>query len=167
MPERDYFPADYFETNPLEDLTPLEQYETLQWGNEWQAIYEVNAPEPVVTLGMVAQIKLKCGAKAKWSEEDAPFLAIGSESNNIYIVPRRNDGSPLDIPSTGYDYLDLVTQIDYYSEKGGESAYYFHKHEKPYPSLAVHLKSGVAAILPQISPDGRRSYAVAKEGIVG
>jgi hypothetical protein len=166
MPIRDSFPKEYFDGNPYEGETPEEAYKRLRWGNEPNEVFEIDAPEPMATIGTVAKL-IAQGGSVSYTEAEAPYLAVGLETNRVYIVPRRPDGGPVDIPSGPYTDLGLIQQIDYYSDKGGEEAYYYHEHEAPFPSLCIHEGSGVALIEPDEMEDGSRSYAVGDEGIIG
>lgn len=167
MPERDKFPREYFEGNPYEGESPEGTYQRVRWGNEPQEIFEIDAPEPLATIGDVALLGLEQG-DVKFSEHEAPFLALGTQSNVLYIVPKDSNGEPVDVPCDGdWEYVGTMDQIDYYSDKGGEDAYYYHEHEPPYPSLYVHRASGVCMLVPSECDDGSKSYAVGDEGIIG
>lgn len=163
--------GDAFERNPFEDVDPLEMYGEIQWDKEPQAVWEVDAPEPLVAIGELAGLDWGEDDLELWSEEDAPFLAVGRDSNALWIVPKDEDGAPLErIPrfnprSRAWRCLGEVSQTDYYSDKGNEAGYYYHNHEAPYPQVWEHA-SGVRVLVPADN-DGKRSYAVAKEGIVG
>lgn len=164
MPERDNYPKEYFEGNPYEGETPENAYKRLRWGNEPQETFEIDAPEPLITIGDLAQVFAQ-GGTVQFSEEEAPFLALGTRTNVLYFVPKRN-GMPVNIPPGPYEYMDIVTRIDYYSDKGGDLCYYYHDHEPPYPKLYVH-RSGVCMLCPSECEDGSRSYAVGDEGVIG
>lgn len=164
MPERDKYPREYFEGNPYEAETPWEMYEKLRWGNASQETFEVDAPEAMATLGDVAVLDLG-DCQIRFDEDEAPYLAVGHESNRLYIVPADENG-PVDIPESGFVDLGEVRQIDYYSDKGGEAAYYYHEHEAPYPRLLIH-PCGVMMLEPSEMEDGSRSFAVSDEGIIG
>jgi hypothetical protein len=149
-------------------MTPEETYSKLRWGNSPAESFDIEAPESMVTLGDVAQLITENGT-AKFSEDDAPFLAIGVETNRIYIVPKNGD-LPVNIPEfseTTYQKIGEIEQTDYYSDKGGEEAYYYHEHEAPYPTLYMHEESGVCVLIPAEMDDGSRSYAVGDEGVIG
>ena len=165
MPERDNFPSEYFDGNPYETETPEGTYRRIRWGNEPSEVFSIEAPEPLATLGDVAQICTQSGSTG-YSEDEAPFLALGTVSNRLYMVPKIGK-NPVDIPDGPYEYVGTVIQLDYYSDKGGEEAYYFHEHEPPYPRLYMHLESGVCILEPQQLPGGGRSYAVGDEGVIG
>ena len=166
MPKRSdrTFYSDIFESNPFEDFDPEEMYKSLRWGNNPNEIFDIRAPEPLVTIGDLAQLKLS-DQNLKWDESEAPFLAVGKDSNCLYIIPKDESGYPIQVPKSGYFEVDSVRQTDYYSDKGGEDAYYFHKHENPFPKLLVH-QNGIAVIIPS-EHKKKRSYAVGKDGIVG
>lgn len=161
--EREIY-GDIFNENPFEDFDPEDMYRELRWDNEPQEIYDIDAPEPLATIGDLAQLKLDCD-DLQWDESESPFLAVGRDSNCLYIIPRDEQGNPVDVPKSGYVSIANVLQTDYYSDKGGEDVYYYHKHENPYPKLLVH-RNGVAVIMPR-KHKNRRSYAVGKYGIVG
>lgn len=161
--EREVY-GDIFDQNPFEDFDPEDMYRELRWDNDPQDIFDIDSPEPLATIGDLAQLKLDIG-DVQWEIDESPFLAVGRDTNNLYIIPRDIDGNPLDIPTDGYKDIANVEQTDYYSDKGGEECYYFHKHENPYPRLLVH-ENGVALIMPR-KHKNKRSYAVGKYGIVG
>jgi hypothetical protein len=166
MPIRDKFPSEYFAGNPYEGLSPEEIYQKLQWGNDPKAVFEVDAPEPLVTLGDVAMLVSE-SEQVEFTEDEAPFLALGVESNRLYIVPKDENGEPIDVPEGPYEEVCQLVQTDYYSEKGGDDAYYFHEHEAPYPTLYIHLETGVMLVEPAETGEGVRSYAVSDEGVIG
>lgn len=165
MPERDKFPKEYFDGNPYEDNTPEETYQRIQWGNNPKEIFNIEAPEPLAALGCVAQICTPKG-NVQFSEFEAPFLALGTYTNKLYFVPKIGD-EPVDIPYGPYNHIGIVTQLDYYSDKGGAEAYYYHEHEPPYPHLYQNKESGVCVLIPSKCEDGSRSYAVGDEGVIG
>ncbi len=172
MPEREKFPRHYFDSNPYESNTPEETYERIQWGNTPRETFEVEAPEPLVTLGDVAQIFVIMESSQstrhaiKFSEHEAPFLALGTHSNKLYFVPKIGN-EPVDIPEGPFEHIGIVTQLDYYSDKGGEPAYYYHEHEPPYPHLYQNRETGVCVLIPSECEDGSKSYAVGDEGVIG
>ena len=166
MPTRDYFPKAYFDGNPYDGVSVEEMYEKLRWGNKPEQVFEIEGPEDMATVGTVAKIVTSSGV-VEYSEEEAPFLAIGRETNRLYIVPFDSEGGPCDIPEGGYTELAEIRQIDYYSDKGGEEAYYYHEHEAPFPTLYLDDVTGVAVIEPAEMDDGSRSYAVGDEGVIG
>lgn len=167
--ERELF-GDAFDRNPFEDFEPLDMYEQLQWDKEPEAVWEIDAPEPLVALGELAALDYG-RSHEKWAERDAPFLAVGRDTNVLYVVPKDAGGGPIHrVPtfnprSTKWRVVGQVRQTDYYSSKGNEPAYYFHEHEAPHPTVWEHT-SGVRVLVPA-NHRGKRSYAVAKEGIVG
>lgn len=160
MPERDYFPKRYFEANPFERASLTEIYERVQWGNEPDHVREIEAPEAMVKLGDMKLMEID-GAILEWDEGEA-VLAIGQESNLLYIIPV----DVKEIPVEGYEPFGEVFQTDYLSTKGGDDGHYYHEHEEPYPYLVKH-DSGVMVLLPSLLEDGSRSYAVGEEGIIG
>lgn len=169
--EREMF-GDAFDRNPFEDFEPLDMYEALQWDKEPEAVWEIDAPEPLVALGELAALEYEHEQRAeKWSEHEAPYLAVGRDTNVLYVVPKDASGGPVHhVPafnphSRQWRRVGQVSQTDYYSSKGNEAAYYFHEHEAPHPTLWEHT-SGCRVLVPA-RHRGKRSYAVAKEGIVG
>lgn len=164
MPERDKFPKKYFDGNPYEGVDPEDAYKRLRWGNEPQESFEIEGPEDMVTIGDVAQVITSRGTVE--FEEGEAYLAVGMETNRVYIVPCEG-GEPVDVPDGPYTELAEIYQIDYTSDKGGEEAYYFHEHEEPYPRLCWNEETGVGMIEPEEMEDGSRSYAVGDEGIIG
>lgn len=164
MPERDHYPREYFEGNPYEGETPEATYKRLRWGNDPQETFTISAPEPLATLGDVAQICARQGSM-KFSEAQAPFLALGTYTNFLYFVPKQN-GRPVNVPRGPYHYVDVIIRLDYYSDKGGEPCYYYHEHEAPFP-LLYSSPRGVCLLVPATCSDGSRSYAVGDEGVIG
>ena len=168
--ERELY-GDAFEGNPFEGADPLDMYGELQWDKDPEAVWEVDAPEPIVAIGDLAGFEWDDDELELDHEDDAPFLAVGRDSNVLYVVPKDNDGAPLEtIPefnprSSAWRRVGRVKQTDYYSNKGNEAAYYYHEHENPHPVVWEH-ESGVRVLVPS-RHKGKRSYAVAKEGIVG
>lgn len=164
--ERDQFDPEIFESNPFAKDSPVKMYKKIRWGNAPTKLFPIDAPEPLVCLGEAAQLVAVGGKVCKWKEGKGPFLAIGAHSNYVYFIPQKN-GAPLKkIPAKGYVPLLKLRQTDYLSDKGGEDAYYYHKHERPYPTLYIHEKTGCMVLEPA-RHKGKRSYAVAIEGIVG
>ena len=166
MPIRDKFPKAYFDGNPYKGESPEDIYRRLRWGNEPRMSFEGNDPESMVSIGEVAQLVFHDVA-VTWDESEAPYLAIGADSNRLYVVPRDADGAPVEIPSGPYERVEELEQIDYYSDKGQDDAYYYHEHEEPFPVLYIHRESGVCYIEPAEMEDGSRSYAIGDEGIIG
>lgn len=165
MPVRDLFPSEYFAGNPLDGATPHEAYKRLQWGNNPRNTYKIEAPEPMAVLGELAQIIFEDGTKEKF-RAGVFFLAVGSRSNGVYFVPRVK-GRPKDFPANFHQRampVGKMKRVDYYSSKGGEDAYYYHDHEKPYPML---VKLGRHGFILPARHRGGRSYAVNDEGIIG
>lgn len=165
--ERHKFPKGIFKGNPLGNMSPEEAYSYLRWGNTPRQSFTVDAPEPLVAMGEVAAIRLDDARENRWPDDgSAPFLAVGCRSNILYIVPRAEGGGPVRVIGRGpYTELGLCRRIDYYSDKGGEDAYYYHDHEPPYPVLFFEPR-GVMILIPQAFKGGR-SFAVAEGGIVG
>jgi hypothetical protein len=148
MPTRKDFPKKYFTDNPLEG-DPVDAYRRIQWGNEPTDILSIDAPEPLVALGNAAQLVL--GDRRLEFEEGEAFIAIGVESNRVYILPK----GTTEVPEDGYESQGEVRQTDYVSGKGGEEAYYFHEHEGPFPDCLLH-PSGVIVLEPIETEDCRR-----------
>lgn len=174
MPERDKYPKKYFSGNPFEGKDAFAMYKELRWGEEWREAFEIDAPEDMAVLGYVSLIVVRTGAtsskpqKVKWKKGKGPYLAIGRKSNGIYIVPREG-GEPVNVPSDGYDHIGTAIRTEYWSDKGGEEALYYHDHEKPFPRIYFHEDSGCFYYKPARVGRGKtaRSYAVGKEGIIG
>lgn len=169
--DRDVY-GEAFDQNPFEDMEPLDMYTSLQWDKEPEAVWDIEAPEPLVAIGELARLDFAGDSLHEaWDEELAPFLAVGRDSNVLYVLPKDVHGAPVDeVPEfdehdPSWTYKGLLKQTDYYSSKGNEDAYYYHEHEDPYPELWEH-ENGVCVLIPQ-RHKGKRSYAVAKEGIVG
>jgi len=166
MPGRDDFDSEIFEGNPFEGLNSKEVYRKLRWGNEPDEIFTVNAPESMATLGTVARID-SGETTFEFDESEAPFLAVGTKSNMLYIVPRDERGNPQSpIPSGPYEEIGEITRLDYYSNKGDEECYFFHEHESPFPILVENPETGIQMVIP-VDNDGSRSYAVDEEGVIG
>ena len=165
--ERGKFPAGIFKGNPLAKMSPAEAYKYLRWGNAPRQSFTIDAPEPLVALGELAAIILLDRREQRWPDDGrSPYLAVGKNTNIIYFVPRAEDGGPARlVPSGPYYELGLCRRVDYYSDKGGEEAYYYHDHEPPYPVLFYEPR-GTMVLLPQAHRGGR-SFAVAEGGIVG
>ena len=166
MPERLKY-AHLFAKNPFAGKNPVEVFSLLHWGNQTQKVTEIDAPEPLVMLGMMAKLCLK-NKELRFSQGEA-FLAVGNQSNELYIIPRVNNQPMRVIPRFStrcVKRVGEVQQTDYFSTKGGaEEHYYFHKHESPFPVLFLH-PSGIG-YLRAVNHNGKPSYAVGKEGIVG
>jgi hypothetical protein len=168
--ERDLY-SHAFDGNPFEEFDAEEMFESLQWGNPVSNIYDIEAPEALATLGDLAKLDSDFGV-FDFDENDAPYLAVGNDSNYLFIIPKgliRKNPNPV-IPifnpsSPEWDEKGLVNETHYYSDKGNDEAYYFHEHQTPLPSLWQH-KSGIAVLIPADNK-GIPSYAVAKEGIIG
>jgi len=159
-----------FDVNPYEGLSLDEMYDSIQWGKNPEHIYPIDAPEPLASLGTLALLKTKSAyGTMKYKEKNAPFLAVGQDTNCLYIVPRNKDGSPQDIPEFDPEIWEAIGEVKathYYSDKGNEEGYYYHDHESPYPVLFVHESTGIGMLVP-VDMDGKPSYAVIKEGIIG
>jgi hypothetical protein len=161
--------AHLFERNPFEGKDPREVFSLLHWGNKAANEFPVDAPEPLVMLGMAALLISPDYVEFRFSKGEA-FLAVGSNSNELYIIPRRGDGPLRTIPPFSKrttQYATDIKQTDYLSMKGGDKEhYYYHKHEKPFPGLWLNDAAGVG-YLRAANNKGKPSYAVGKEGIVG
>lgn len=165
MPVRDKFPSEYFDSNPLEGEGPHGAYRRLQWGNEPNTTYELEAPEHMAVLGQLAKL-VYVGGKKQTFREGEMFVAVGTRTNRVYLVPIVR-GAPVDFARdflARCEPLVRLKRIDYYSEKGGESGYYYHDHERPYPMLYT---DGEHFVLEPAAHRGGRSYAVNDEGIIG
>lgn len=166
MPVRDRFPASYFESNPLEGSNPHEAYKRLQWGNSPRNTFKLEAPEPMAALGELAKL-FYVGGKVQSFREGELYVAIGTRSNCYYLVPMDGSGRPQDFPKNFHSQCEpmaVIRRIDYYSDKGGEAGYYYHDHERPYPTLYGCDDHFVC--VPARHRRGR-SYAVNDEGIIG
>lgn len=169
MPERDTF-SDAFEENPFEDLDPIDMHAELQWGKSLDGVWDIDAPEPLVAIGELAGLDFMSDGVELWTEDTAPFLAVGRDSNMLYVIPRKRGAPACDVPhfdphSSEWICVGPVSQTDYYSNKGSEPAYYYHNHQGPFPVVWEHV-SGCRILMPADN-NGQPSYAVAKEGIVG
>ena len=177
MPRRsereDY--AHAFQENPFAGLDAGEIYSELRWGDTPNEQWEIHAPEPLAGLGELAALHFSGRAprhgNERWDEDEGPFVAVGANSNRVYLIPRDEQGAPIRripefTPNKGWVLCGRLKRTDYYSVKAGEPAYYYHDHEKPYPTLWEHRKSGVRLLVPA-RHNGKRSYGVVKEGIVG
>lgn len=165
MPERLRY-AHLFEGNPFASKGVEETFSLLHWGNKFERLIEIDAPEPLVMLGMMAKLALENGQELRFNSGEA-FLAVGHRSNRLYVVPRKNN-KPVDVPafSRSLNRIGRVVRTDYLSTKGGnQEHYYYHEHEAPFPTLYTH-PTGVGYVRPA-RHKGAPSYAVGKEGIVG
>jgi hypothetical protein len=166
MPERLKY-AHLFERNPFEGKNPTETFSLLHWGNRSKRVIDIDAPEPLVMLGMMAKLCMQ-DRELRFSKGEA-FLAVGQNSNELYIIPRVANAPMKVIPSfspRGVKRVGPVLATHYLSTKGGsEEHYYYHDHESPFPILYLH-KSGIGYIRAS-NHNGKPSYAVGKEGIVG
>lgn len=166
MPERDKFPARYFEGNPLAGETPHGAYKRLQWGNNPKKAWKIEAPEPMAVLGRLAKLFFVGGKSQSFDDWDF-YLAVGTKSNRVYLVPMDDERRPLAFPRGYLGMVEAIVgirQIDYFSEKGNEEGYYYHKHERPFPMLYGAYDHFV---LEPAKHNGGRSYAVNDEGIIG
>ena len=165
--ERDRYFHAFDDIQPFDGLDVYEVFDEIKWGNDPTEAYEINAPEPMAGIGTLAKLRTSNGT-FNYSEKNAPFLCVGTNTNLLYIIPRDIHGGPKNIPNPAkriYKLGPKVYRTDYYSDKGGEHGYYYHKHEKPFPYLLTH-GSGVSILLPS-NYDGMPSYRVIKDGIVG
>lgn len=152
-----------FSGNPFHGKTPSQIYTKLQWGNRPKRIYPIDAPEPLVALGELAAFYTTAGDYEL--DENKYFIAVGATSNTLYFLPINRPITR--VPAfniRNWTKGPLVRETHYYSDKGGDDAYYYHEHEKPFPRLWVNNEMG---ILVPSNNKGQRSYAVIKEGIVG
>lgn len=126
----------------------------------------MEAPEPMAVLGELAKLFFVGGKKQSFLGGEL-YLAVGTKSNKVYLVPMDGSGAPIDFArdfKRKCEAIVRVKRIDYYSQKGGESAYYYHDHEAPYPMLCG---DGEHFVLEPAKHRGGRSYAVNDEGIIG
>lgn len=158
--DRKVFPG-VFGKNPFHGMNPEDIYKEIQWGNSPKEIIDIDAPEALISLGTLA--KLISPKKSVDIDKDSYNLAIGSDSNLLYIFPIGTSFIP-EIDDS-WTIGPSIKETHYYSDKGGEDCYYFHKHEKPFPIMIAH-DNDVHVIVPKRF-NGQRSYAVIKEGIVG
>jgi hypothetical protein len=167
MPERLRY-AHLFEGNPFANKDVQSTFSLLHWGNQFERTTEIDAPEPLVMLGMMAKFySASAGGKEFVFRKGEAFLAVGHKSNVLYVIPRKNN-KPADVPAIRNmsQNLGKIRRTDYWASKGGTTEhYYYHDHEQPYPTLYVH-ESGAGYLRPA-TYKGRPSYAVGKEGIVG
>jgi hypothetical protein len=168
--DRDLY-TDAFNGNPYEGHSVEEMYNSIQWEKSPEALYDIDAPEPLVSIGLVAKLitDTEYGTPT-YKEKEAPFLAVGKDSNLLYILPKDNDGNPPEeIPEFDPELwreLGAVRETHYFSDKGYQNGYYYHEHEEPFPILFMHEPSGIGMLIP-IDIDGKPSYAVIMEGIIG
>ena len=167
MPERERY-SHLFEGNPFGHVDPREAFSLLQWGNQARHSYAIEAPEPLVMLGVTKLLILR--DRHLTFRNGEAFLAVGHKSNTLYIVPRVRNEPIKVIPKFSTRTarrIGQVLQTDYLSSKGQprREHYYYHKHQAPFPSLWAH-PSGVSYIRPA-KHNGKPSYAVGREGIVG
>jgi len=165
MPERQRY-AHLFTGNPFANKDVGETFSLLHWGNQFDRMIEIEAPEPLVMLGMMAKFYLVRGQQLVFKAGEA-FLAVGHKSNQLYVVPRKQN-KPVDVPAFSADMkrIGRILRTDYLSTKrGNQEHYYYHEHEKPLPTLYTH-PTGVGYVRPAKFNNGP-SYAVGKEGIVG
>lgn len=168
MPQRLHF-RHLFRGNPLADTTPEEAFSLLNWGNAAKRAYPIDAPEPLIMLGMAKMLKLE-NLELHFRRGES-FLAVGHKSNELYIIPRVNNAPRTKIAPWSPHLcrnVGQVSQTDYWSTKGKAKVenHYYHEHEKPYPWLWLHDATGVG-YLRAANNGGSPSYAVGKEGIVG
>lgn len=166
MPERLKY-AHLFKGNPFASKNVKQTFSLLHWGNAHEYETEIDAPEPLVMLGVMAKFILEGKSTELVFRKGEAFLAVGHKSNRLYVVPRKGN-SPIDVPpfSRKMQRVGKVAQTDYWANKGGTTEhYYYHEHEQPYPTLYIH-KSGVGYLI-AARYNGGPSYAVGKEGIVG
>lgn len=168
MPEREKY-AHLFERNPFEGKNPTEVFSLLHWGNSHARQWEIDAPEPLVMLGTPKLLISPNSVEFQFADGEA-FLAVGTKTNRLYIIPRVNNLPLRVIPPFSHrtaTFVDKIKQTDYLAVKGGNREdYYYHKHEKPYPGLWLNHAAGVGYLI-AANNNGKPSYAVGKEGIVG
>lgn len=165
--ERMEFLNRFRDGNPFGDDDVRGMYRKLRWGNNPDDAWTIDAPEDMATIGELARFDFADRTKEEYNEDEAPFLAVGLESNLVYIVPKDSEGNPVDVPELdGYVDIGSLKRTDYYSDKGGTPAYYYHKHERPYPNLYENPDTGCRVIVPN-NWRGGPSYVVSEEGIIG
>lgn len=165
--DRELYPH-AFAGNPYDYKTVEEMYDSIQWGKAPDNITEIDGPEDMASIGDIAKVKLE--DRDLDFEEGVSYLAVGQDTNTLYIVPKLENNPIEEIPefdpdNEDWENLGEVSETHYYSDKGNEDGYYYHTHENPLPSLWAH-DSGVGIIVPAEN-DGEPSYAVIKEGIIG
>lgn len=168
--------SEAFTGNPFAGHSNQQVYKALRWGDEPNDEWAITAEEGLASLGELAQLKTAGGRVfEEWGDDDGgPFVAVGQQTNRVYLIPRADDDGPIrKIPPfrprqnpQSWRKIGLIRQIDYYSTKAGEDAYYYHEHQRPLPTLWEHRRTGVCVLVPA-SNRGKKSYGVVKEGIVG
>jgi hypothetical protein len=167
MPERLKY-SHLFKGNPFRGNSPTEAFSLLHWGNTHERTYTIDAPEPLIMLGMMKLLRL-VDRQIQFEKGEA-FLAVGHKTNTLYIIPRVND-APLEVvppfSTKTFTRIGQIQQTDYWSAKGGKADHhYYHKHEPPFPTLWLSRAAGVGYIR-AANNKGQPSYAVGREGIVG
>lgn len=170
MPEREEY-EHAFDGNPFEGLSNREIFTELRWGDAPNEEWKIIAQEPLASLGEAAKLKMANGkVLAEWGEDEGPFLAVGANTNGLYLIPRQDDGGPIErivrFNEKRWNRLGKVRQIDYYSTKDGQDILFYHIHPTPLPVLWQHPKSAVCILMPADNK-GKPSYGVVAEGIVG
>lgn len=161
--ERARFDSQAFELNPFEGKQAVDIYSEINWGNKPKRIHSIKCSESLVKLGTLACIYHD--GRCNPLDDGEYSVAIGIRSNYVYFIPLRCRVIP-SFKNENWFQGPKVTRTDYLSEKGGEETnYYYHKHERPYPYLFVS-DNNCGVLIPS-NNNGRRSYAVVKEGIVG
>lgn len=157
----------FTEGNPYKNKSAKDLYKSLRWGNSPDEFFEIEGPEDMASLGILAKLFFEDGSKLVYTEDEGPFLAVGKDSNLLYVVHKNNNDEPINIPDDGYEIIGKVKQTDYHSNKNNEEAYYYHKHEKPYPLCYAHESEGILILKPSRLKNGFPSYVVREEGIIG
>ncbi len=152
--------------NPFEDTDVAGMYKKLRWGNNPDEAWTIDAPEDMATIGELARLDFDDGTREEYDEYEAPYLAVGLDTNRLYVVPKDAEGNPVDVPDAGYVDIGSLKRTDYYSDKGGTPALYYHKHERPLPSVFENPDTGCRIIAPRRWRGGP-SYVVSEEGIIG
>src|SRR5690349_16014335 len=111
--DRDVFGEQVFQENPFEDFSPEEIYKKLQWGNEPNEFIPIDAPEPLVALGYLAKIKYAPSGVRKFNENRL-HLAVGAETNFLYIFPRKVKFIP-GLTDVDWQQGSSVKRTEYYS----------------------------------------------------
>lgn len=167
MPERDRY-IDRFDGNPLEDMDPESAYRHIRWGRDPEDLYEIESPEPMVSLGQLARLDFEEGETIQWDEGDAPYIGVGLESNRLYVLPEAEGGGPIDVPELDrFRLVGDVERLDYYADKGDEHGYYYHHHDEPFPRLLEDGATGAMVLEPAELDGELPSYIVDEEGIIG
>lgn len=143
-----------------------EQFHALSWGHDARTLVPVVArhmkkPQRLVALGKTAKLRRIYfeNGTVLVLRRPFPWIAVGEKDNRLYFV----GGSTAEMARRGWwgapGSRRKFRRTDYEATKGRERVYWFHDHEKPYPTL-------------RIGPDGfpivsGGRYRVERGGIVG